>query len=98
APLRVRAEVRVPPDHPFDRLELFLDDTRVTTLFQEPWTTVLAALPTPMPTYLRAVGHLADGTTAEDVVLLGGGDDVQRGAVDVDLVEVYASALDEHQR
>ena len=91
--LRVRAAVQVPPDHTIDRLELFLDETPVATLFQEPWETVVSRLPSPPPTFLRAVAHLTDGTTAEDVVLLAGGD-VQRGAVEVDLVEVYTAALD----
>jgi VWFA-related protein len=95
-PLRVRAAVQVPPNHTLDRLELFLDDSPVATLFQEPWEAVVATLPSPT-TFLRAVGHLTDGTTAEDVVLLAGGD-VQRGAVEVDLVEVYASALDPQGR
>lgn len=93
APLRVRAEVQVPPDRVLDRVELFLDETPVATLFQEPWEAVIATLPTQAPTFLRAVGHLTDGTTAEDVVLLGSGE-TQRGAVDVDLVEVYTAALD----
>jgi len=93
APLRVRAEVQVPPDRGLDRLDLFLDETPVATLFQEPWEAVIATLPTPPPTFLRALGSLTDGTTTEDVVLLAGGD-TQRGAVEVDLVEVYTAALD----
>jgi VWFA-related protein len=93
APLRIRAEVQVPPDQTIDRLEVFLDDVAVATLFQEPWQTVVPALPSPLPTFLRAVAHLADGTTAEDVVVLAGGD-TQRSRLEVDLVEVYTAALD----
>ncbi|HEV8237921.1 MAG TPA: VWA domain-containing protein [Thermoanaerobaculia bacterium] len=92
-PLRVRAEVQVPPDKTVDRLEIFLDDAKVATLFQEPWEVQLPPLPSPPPTFLRAVAYLADGATAEDVVLLAGGD-TQRGRLDVDLVEVYTAALD----
>ncbi len=97
APLRIRAEVQVPPDQTLDRLEVFLDDVAVATLFQEPWQTVVPALPSPAPTFLRAVAHLADGTTAEDVVVLAGGD-TQRGRLEVDLVEVYTAALDAQGR
>jgi len=97
APLRIRAEVQVPPDQTLDRLEVFLDDVAVATLFQEPWQTVVHALPSPAPTFLRAVAHLADGTTAEDVVVLAGGD-TQRGRLEVDLVEVYTAALDAQGR
>lgn len=96
-PLRVRAEVQVPPDKTVDKLELFLDDTPVATLFQEPWEAQLPPLPSPPPTFLRAVAHTTDGATAEDVVLLAGGD-TQRGRVDVDLVEVYTAALDAQGR
>jgi VWFA-related protein len=97
APMRVRAEVQVPPDKGLDRLELFLDETPVATLFQEPWETLVTTLPKPAPAFLRAVGHLTDGATAEDVVLLGAGD-TQRGTVEVDLVEVYTAALDTQGR
>ncbi|HEV8631821.1 MAG TPA: VWA domain-containing protein, partial [Thermoanaerobaculia bacterium] len=48
-------------------------------------------------TYLRAVAYLTGGDSAEDVVLMGGAG-VERGAVDVDLVEVYTAAFDEHGR
>jgi VWFA-related protein len=91
-PMRVRAVVQVPPDAAIDRLELFLDDQPVATLYQEPWEAVISTLPTPTPTFLRALGHLTNGATAEDVVLLGSGE-TQRSAIDVDTVEVYTAAI-----
>ena len=93
APLRVRAEVRAPADREVDRLELFLDEAPLATLYQEPWEVLVPRLPEPAPLYLRAVAHLSDGTTAEDAVLLAGSG-AERGAVEVDLVEVYAAAVD----
>ena len=93
APLRVRAEVRAPADRSIDRLELFLDETPLATLYQEPWEVVVPRLPEPAPLYLRAIAYLADGTTAEDAVLLAGGD-AELGTLEVDLVEVYAAAVD----
>jgi Ca-activated chloride channel family protein len=53
---------------------------------------VVPRLPRPAPLYLRAVGHLADGSTAEDAVLLAGGS-AERGSLEVDLVEVYATVV-----
>jgi Ca-activated chloride channel family protein len=97
APMRVRAEVRAPSDATVDRLELFLDEAPLATLFQEPWEMLVPRIPDPAPLYLRAVATLADGTTAEDAVLLAG-DEGQRGAVEVELVEVYAAALDAQGR
>ena len=93
APVRVRAEVRPPAEHAVDRLELFLDETPLATLYQAPWELLVPRLPEPAPLYLRAVAYLADGTTAEDAVLLAGGG-AERGSVEVDLVEVYAAAVD----
>lgn len=93
-PLRVRVEVRAPEGRPVERLELFLDDRQAATLYQPPWE---AILPTPAgapAAFVRAVAYLGDGTAAEDAVLLGG-EEGQRGAVDVELVEVYASVVGE---
>jgi VWFA-related protein len=92
APLRVRAEVRAPQGRSVDRMELFLDETPLATLYQPPWETLATRLPQPAPLYLRAVAYLADGTAAEDAVLLAGGD-AERGKLEVDLVEVYTTVL-----
>ncbi|HVS04004.1 MAG TPA: VWA domain-containing protein, partial [Thermoanaerobaculia bacterium] len=93
--LRVRAEVQVPEGKAIERLELFLDERRVATLWQPPWTHTLALPPAP-PTYVRALAVLADGSTAEDVVLLG--EEGRQSRVDVDLVELYVSAANARGR
>jgi Ca-activated chloride channel family protein len=97
APVRVRVEVRPPEERTVDRLELFLDDTPLATLYQEPWEVLVPRLPEPAPLYLRVVAYLADGATAEDAVLLAGGEG-QRGTVEVDLVEVYTAVVDDSGR
>ncbi|MEA2694304.1 MAG: hypothetical protein QOJ16_3691, partial [Acidobacteriota bacterium] len=93
--LRARAEVQVPDGQILDRLELYLDERRVAMIFQPPFS-----LPVPLPDrparYLRAVAYLADGSTAEDIVLLNAPGYQEN--VDVPLVEVYAAVKDAQGR
>jgi len=91
---RVRARVEVPPEARLDRLELHLGDRLLATLRDPPFTHPLdgAAVPGGRPRYLRAIAHLDDGRTAEDVTLLVAPGLVEE--VDVRLVELYASVVD----
>jgi VWFA-related protein len=93
--LRARAEVRVPDGQTLDRLEVYFDERRVTTFYQPPFSLSLT-LPAPTPRYLRAVAYLADGSTAEDIVLLNAPGYQEN--VDVPLVEVYAAVKDAEGR
>lgn len=96
APLEARAEVDLPEGEELDRVEFFLNETRLATLYQPPFAVALESPPVAGLTYLRAVAHLAGGGAAEDVRVLGseGSDE----AVDVDLVELYTSVLDKRGR
>ncbi|MEM6456122.1 MAG: VWA domain-containing protein [Acidobacteriota bacterium] len=93
--LRVRAEVEVPAGRSLDRLEIFLGETRVATLFQPPFIQPIA-LPSTAPTYVRAVAYLPDGNATEDLVFVNAPDYVD--AVDVQMVELYTSVLDGRSR
>jgi VWFA-related protein len=91
----VRPLVRVdaPEDRPVERVELYLGDTRVATLYQPPYAQPLVLSDDAQTGYVRAVAYLADGTSAEDLVLLN----VQAAAVekmDVRFVELYANVVD----
>jgi VWFA-related protein len=90
--LHARAEVHLPTRRVLDRLELYLGDERVATLYQPPYSLPLP-LPHPgEPVTLRAVAYLPDGSRAEDVVLVNGPD---HGAeVEVRLVDLYATVVD----
>jgi VWFA-related protein len=90
--LEARAEVRLPDGASLDRLELYLGDERVATLFQPPY-----ALAVPLPAhagagFVRAVAYLTDGRTAEDLVVINAPDVAER--IEVRLVELYSSVLD----
>jgi len=104
-----RAEVHVPDGASLDRLELFLDDRRVATLYQPPFTQLLS-LPAAAakgtggggagggasPSYVRAVAYLADGAAAEDLAVINSADLVEK--LDVRLVELSAAVFDRSGR
>jgi len=96
-----RAEVQVPDGARLERLELFLDDQRVATLYQAPWTQLIP-LPSPAAaagrgtpvaaSFVRAVAYLADGASTEDLAVINSPDVVEK--LDVRLVELYAAVFD----
>ncbi len=94
--LRAAAEVDVPEGDALARVELFLDETRVATLYQPPFVQPILLPPADGVRYVRAVAYLADGNHAEDVVLVNAPDQVDR--LDVHFVELYTSVLDRRGR
>jgi len=92
----VRAVVEAPEGERIERVELYLGERLAATLFQPPWSLTLQAPAAERPDWVRAVAYLDGGGAAEDVRLLAGG--VPGEALDVDLVEIYASVLDRRGR
>ena len=96
--LRARAEVRPPEGRAVERVELWLDERLVATLYQPPYS-----LPMPLDregaaAYVRAVAYLADGSAAEDVVFVNLPATAHGTALEVRLVELYTSVLDRSGR
>jgi Ca-activated chloride channel homolog len=89
--LRVRAEVEGPDDRSVERVELYLGESRVATLYQPPYAQPLV-LPEEGTGYVRAVAWLADGTSAEDLVLLNS--PAQPDKMDIRLIELYTHVVD----
>lgn len=95
--LRAQAQVEVPEGERLDRVEMFLNDDRVATLYQPPFTQPLL-----LPkggrdiTYVRAVAYLDGGTSTEDLVLINAPEFTQR--MNVDFVELYTSVVDNRGR
>ncbi|MFN7943192.1 MAG: VWA domain-containing protein [Thermoanaerobaculia bacterium] len=90
--LRAEAAVDLPEDATLERVEFFLNETRVATLYQEPWS-----LPIPLPSseqiaYVRAVAYLADGNSTEELVFVNAPENLEE--VEVQFVEAYTSVLD----
>jgi len=94
--ISARAEVEVPDGETLARVEFFVDDRRVATLFQPPFAQALPVPPGATLAWVRAVAYLAGGGAAEDVRLLAG--DTPGESVDVDLVELYATVVDRRGR
>jgi VWFA-related protein len=94
----VRAEVEVdtPADRDLDRVELYLEDRRVATLYQPPFLQPLVLPGNRTPGYFRAVAYLTDGTAAEDVVLLNARAPAHE--LEIRLVELYTNVVDREGR
>ena len=96
APVRAQAVVDVPAGERLDRLELFVDDTLLATLYQPPFVQLLVPPAGRQVSYVRAVAHLASGVSAEALAFLTAPAGSQQ--IDVDLVELYTTVLDRKGR
>jgi Ca-activated chloride channel family protein len=85
------AEVEVPDGRLLDRVELYLDERQVATLYQPPFVQPIL-LEDDGLAYVRAVAFLADGLSTEDVVFVNAPEYFEE--VEVVYVELYASVYD----
>jgi Ca-activated chloride channel family protein len=91
---RARVELEVPDGEDVERVELFLDESRVATLYGEPWVqpVVLPAELRGQMAYVRAVAYLDDGNATEDTVFINAPPYLEE--LDVQFVELYTTVLD----
>ena len=90
--LRARAEVEVPEGTILDRLEFYLNERLSSTLYQAPFVQPIQLPSSLGVSYVRAVAHLRDGATAEDLVFINSPGAIDR--VDIQFVELYVSVTD----
>ncbi|HEY2295027.1 MAG TPA: VWA domain-containing protein, partial [Thermoanaerobaculia bacterium] len=90
--LRAEAQVQVPEGERLDRVELYLNDDKVATLYQPPYTQPILLPKSKEVTYVRAVAYLDGGTSTEDLVLVNAPGFNQK--LDVQFVELYTSVVD----
>jgi Ca-activated chloride channel homolog len=90
--LSAQAHVEVPEGERLDRVEFFLNDDRVATLFQPPFSQPILLPKNREITYVRAVAFLDGGAAVEDLVLINAPDFSSR--VDVQFVELFTSVVD----
>jgi Ca-activated chloride channel family protein len=93
ASLRAQAQVDLPEGEKLDRVELYLNETLVATLYQPPYVQPILIPQDQALTYVRAVAILADGNSSEDTVLVNVPGDFT-DQVDVQLVELFTSVVD----
>ncbi len=89
--LRARAEVQSPEGQRLERLEFWLNDARVATLFQPPFTQRIE-LGDDGLAYVRAVAYLEDGNSTEDLVIINSPHFLED--VEVRIVELFATVVD----
>jgi VWFA-related protein len=91
--LRAQAQVELPEGERLDRVELYLNETLVATLYQPPYVQPVLIPQGQALTYVRAVAFLADGNSTEDTVLVNvPGDFTEQ--MDVQFVELFTSVVD----
>lgn len=90
---RVEMAVNTPEGKKLDKLELYLNDTRVATLFQPPWVQIVDVPAKEGVGYFRAVASLTDENQppVEDVVMINTPQFMQE--VNVHLVELPTTVL-----
>lgn len=94
--LLARPQVDLPEGGTLDRLEIFLNDDRVATLYQPPFSQPVSLPGGSELTYVRAVAYLTDGRSAEGMAFVNAPPDLAE--VEVDLVELYTSVFDRKGR
>lgn len=92
ASLRAQAQVEVPEGERLDRVEIFLNDTLLASLYQPPYVQPVLLPSSTGFAYVRAVAYLADGNSTEDLVLINAPDYVEEMAVD--FVELFTTVVD----
>ena len=92
---RAVAQVQVPDATELDRVEMYLNEERIATLYQEPFITSFP-LGQQGISFVRAVAVLVDGSQTEDVAFINGPEFTDE--IDVQYVQVYASITDGNNR
>ncbi len=90
--LLARARIEVPRGQGLERLEYYLNDNLIATLYQPPFAQPIALPPVGELIYVRAVAYLGDGRAAEDLVFINAPDHLEQ--IDVQMVELYTTVLD----
>jgi VWFA-related protein len=94
--LLARAETQVPDGQTVERVEFFLNETRVATLYQPPFQQPIVLPKGEEIAYVRAVAFLADGNSTENLVFVNAPEDLTE--VNVNFVELYTTVLDRQNR
>lgn len=89
--LQARVEVEVPGGRSLERVELYLNETRVATLYQEPFVQAIVLPEKAEVGYVRAVAYLPDGNSTEDIVFINAPGALEE--LKVQFVELYTSVL-----
>jgi VWFA-related protein len=91
----VRADVRAPRDLAIERVEFFLGDTRVATLYQPPFSQRVPLEHEDLA-FVRVAAYLEDGNSSDDLVVFNTAQFIED--VSVRMVELFATVVDPQGR
>ncbi|MCZ6725807.1 MAG: VWA domain-containing protein [Acidobacteria bacterium] len=94
--LRAEARVQVPDGKVVERVEFYLNETEIATLYQPPWVQTVLVPPGGELAYVRVVAVQPDGNSTEDLVFVNAPDYLEE--VDIQFVELYVAVLDRNRR
>ncbi len=94
--LLARADTTVPDGQTIERVEFFLNETRVATLYQPPYQQPIVLPKGEEIAYVRAVAYLVDGNSTEHLVFVNAPENMTE--VDINFVELYTSVFDKQNR
>ena len=92
----LRVEVEIPEGRSLDRVELYADDALSAVLYQSPFMHALPEQQRAGTGFVRAVAHLQNGESVEDIAFLQAPFPAEE--VEVRWVELYTSVIDENGR
>jgi VWFA-related protein len=90
--VRAAVDVDAPAGEKVQRVDFYLGERKVATLYQPPFTQPILLEKDGQVDYVRAIATLTNGATAEDLVLINA--PASPDAIDVRLVELYAAVYD----
>jgi Ca-activated chloride channel family protein len=94
--LRAEAEVEVPEDAALERVEFYLNETLIASLYQPPFTQPIVLPPDGAVAYVRAVAYQVDGNSTEDLVFVNAPENLEE--LEIQFVELYTTVLDRQNR
>jgi len=94
--LLARAEVQPPEGGTVERVEFFLNETRVATIYQPPYQQPIVLPKGEEIAYVRAVAYLADGNSTEHLVFVNAPENLSE--VNINFVELFTTVLDRQKR
>lgn len=94
--LRAHAAVDVPQTETLDRVEIYLNEDLVATLYQPPFSQPILLPQGRETSFVRAVAYLTDGNSTEDAVFVNAPD--YSADLKVHFVELYTTVLDRKGR
>ncbi len=94
--LRAQADVVIPDGEVVERVEFFLNETLVSTLYQPPYIQPIILPEGGAIAYVRTVAYTPNGLSTEDLVFVNAPDNLEE--IEVDFVELYTTVLDKSKR